>query len=430
MGGGGKGMKLVQNSGEFMEQLESAKREAMSSFGDSIVLLERYITRPRHIELQVFGDTLGNCVHLFERDCSVQRRYQKVLEESPAPGLSPAQRHTMGTSAVNAARAVGYVGAGTVEFIFDRDTNDYYFMEMNTRLQVEHPVTEMVTGQDLVEWQLRVAAGYPLPMTQQQLDERGPQGHAFEARVVRWSPFFLISEESCSCSLRQYAEDPNKNFIPQTGTIRHLRVPTGDGVRVDTGIRQGDTVTPYYDPMISKLIVWDENRAEALRKLHKALETYEIVGLNNNIPFLLRCSSVPAFAEGDVETGFIPKVSRVVVCVCVWRRPLSHTLASPAPRRHISSGASVERVPRGRSFGCADHYDGPHHWQRQRSLGSQAMGSVEHGLPRQHSRSVGPRDAGPLGRPRRRAAGGRDRARVWRVPRAGRRVCTYGAGGH
>lgn len=287
LGGGGKGMKRINHRDEFLDQLASAKREAMSAIGDDVVLLERYITRPRHIELQVFGDQHGNYVHLFERDCSVQRRYQKVLEESPAPGLSAEKRHIMGSSAVSAARAVNYVGAGTVEFIFDRDTNDYYFMEMNTRLQVEHPVTEMVTKQDLVEWQLKVASGYPLPLTQEQLDAVGPQGHAIEARV--------------------YAEDPDKGFIPQTGTIRHLRVPVGNGVRVDTGVRAGDTVTPYYDPMISKLICWDVNRTEALRKLHHALQEYEIVGLNNNISFLLRCSSVQAFRDGDVDTSFIPK---------------------------------------------------------------------------------------------------------------------------
>ena len=287
MGGGGKGMKLVQNEAEFLEQLASAKREAMSAVGDDVVLLERYITRPRHIELQVFGDTLGGCVHLFERDCSIQRRYQKVLEEAPAPGLSSALRSKMGGSAVDAARAVKYEGAGTVEFIFDRDTDDFYFMEMNTRLQVEHPVTEMITGQDLVEWQLRVASGYPLPLSQEELDARGPHGHAFEARV--------------------YAEDPKQNFIPQTGTIHYLRQPEGDGIRVDTGIVEGDTVTPYYDPMISKLVVWDVNRTEALRKLHRALESYHIAGLNNNIPFLLRCSSHKAFREADLDTQFIPK---------------------------------------------------------------------------------------------------------------------------
>jgi 3-methylcrotonyl-CoA carboxylase alpha subunit len=226
-------------------------------------------------------------VHLFERDCSIQRRYQKVLEEAPAPHLTKAMRSKMGSSAVDAAKAVNYVGAGTVEFIFDRDSDKYYFMEMNTRLQVEHPVTEMITKQDLVEWQLKVASGYPLPVTQQQLDDMGPQGHAFEARV--------------------YAEDPKKGFIPQTGTIRHMRTPTGEGVRVDTGIRSGDAVTPYYDPMISKLIVWDVNRTEALRKLQRALESYEIVGLNNNIPFLLRCATHRAFGEADLDTGFIPR---------------------------------------------------------------------------------------------------------------------------
>ena len=290
LGGGGKGMKLVGSASEFAEQLSSAKREAMSAFGDDVVLLEKYITRPRHIELQVFGDKHGNCVHLFERDCSIQRRYQKVLEEAPAPGLTPEMRHKMGSSAVDAAKAVNYVGAGTVEFIFDRDSDAYYFMEMNTRLQVEHPVTEMVTKQDLVEWQLKVAAGYPLPMQQKELDEMGPQGHAFEARI--------------------YAEDPEKGFIPQTGQIKQMRLPEGEGVRVDTGIRDGDSVKPYYDPMISKLIVWDVNRTEALRKLYRALEDYQIVGLNNNIPFLLRCAQHRAFREADLDTGFIAKYDK------------------------------------------------------------------------------------------------------------------------
>ncbi|MCA3231950.1 MAG: putative sulfate exporter family transporter, partial [Cupriavidus sp.] len=251
-GGGGKGMRVVDAGEGFEAALASVKREASASFGDDKVLVEKYLTRPRHIEIQVFADTQGNCVYLFERDCSVQRRHQKVLEEAPAPGMTEDRRRAMGEAAVAAARAVGYVGAGTVEFIANQD-GSFYFMEMNTRLQVEHPVTEMITGQDLVEWQLRVAAGEPLPLTQEQLKI---DGHALEARI--------------------YAENPDKGFLPSTGTLRFLRTPPavqfmrgGDahgpaGVRIDAGVREGDTISPFYDPMIAKLIVWDVDRDAAL----------------------------------------------------------------------------------------------------------------------------------------------------------------------
>ena len=247
-GGGGKGMKIVEKAADFAAALASAQREAQSSFGDDRVLLEKYLTAPRHIEIQVFADTHGNAVYLFERDCSVQRRHQKVLEEAPAPGMKPAQRRAMGEAAVAAAKAIGYVGAGTVEFIaadtFARD-GTFYFMEMNTRLQVEHPVTEMITGCDLVEWQLRVASGEPLPKRQ---DELAIDGHAIEARI--------------------YAEDPERGFLPSIGRLVHLAAPpTGAEVRVDTGVRAGDEITPYYDPMIAKLIVHGEDRAAALRRL-------------------------------------------------------------------------------------------------------------------------------------------------------------------
>ncbi len=283
-GGGGKGMRLVEKSEDFPDALASCKREAISSFGDDHVLIEKYITKPRHVEIQVFADTLGNCVYLFERDCSVQRRHQKVLEEAPAPGMSEARRREMGEAAVAAAKAVGYVGAGTVEFIANQD-GSFYFMEMNTRLQVEHPVTEMITGQDLVEWQLRVAAGQPLPLKQEQLEIRG---HALEARI--------------------YAEDANKGFLPATGKLVRLVPPAESiNVRVDTGVEEGDEITPFYDPMISKLIVWDETRDGALARMRKALADYRVAGLTTNIDFLSRLVACPAFAKADLDTGLIER---------------------------------------------------------------------------------------------------------------------------
>ena len=283
-GGGGKGMRLVEKSADFPDALASCKREAISSFGDEHVLIEKYITKPRHIEIQVFADTLGNCVYLFERDCSVQRRHQKVLEEAPAPGMPEERRRQMGEAAVAAAKAVGYVGAGTVEFIAMQD-GTFYFMEMNTRLQVEHPVTEMITGQDLVEWQLRVAAGQPLPLRQEQLEIRG---HALEARI--------------------YAEDANKGFLPATGKLIRLAPPAESlNVRVDTGVEEGDEITPYYDPMIAKLIVWDEDRTGALARMRKALADYQVAGLTTNIDFLSRLVACPAFAGADLDTGLIER---------------------------------------------------------------------------------------------------------------------------
>jgi 3-methylcrotonyl-CoA carboxylase alpha subunit len=283
-GGGGKGMRLVEKSADFPDALASCKREAISSFGDDHVLIEKYITKPRHIEIQVFADTLGNCVYLFERDCSVQRRHQKVLEEAPAPGMPEERRRQMGEAAVAAAKAVGYVGAGTVEFIAMQD-GTFYFMEMNTRLQVEHPVTEMITGQDLVEWQLRVAAGQPLPLRQEQLEIRG---HALEARI--------------------YAEDASKGFLPATGKLIRLAPPVESiNVRVDTGVEEGDEITPFYDPMISKLIVWDETRDGALARMRKALADYRVAGLTTNIDFLSRLVACPAFAKADLDTGLIER---------------------------------------------------------------------------------------------------------------------------
>ncbi|HMT93682.1 acetyl/propionyl/methylcrotonyl-CoA carboxylase subunit alpha [uncultured Thiothrix sp.] len=281
-GGGGKGMRVVKSFDEFDAALASAKREAISSFGNDAVLIERYLQKPRHVELQVFADTLGNVVHVFERDCSVQRRHQKVIEEAPAPQMTPELRHAMGQAAINAAKAIGYVGAGTVEFLLDQ-SGEFFFMEMNTRLQVEHPVTEMISGQDLVEWQLRVANGEPLPLTQEQLKING---HAFEARV--------------------YAETPERDFLPSTGRVSTLIAPeTNDFVRIDTGIRQGDEVSMFYDPMIAKLIVWGQDRTQALQRLQEALSKYYIGGLNTNLEFLGNLARSADFAAGDVHTGFI-----------------------------------------------------------------------------------------------------------------------------
>jgi 3-methylcrotonyl-CoA carboxylase alpha subunit len=283
-GGGGKGMRIVRSAGEFADALASCQREAAASFGDDRVLIEKYLDRPRHIEMQVFGDTHGNVVHLFERDCSVQRRHQKVLEEAPAPGMTAERRAAMGKAAVDAARAVGYVGAGTVEFIVGTD-GTFHFMEMNTRLQVEHPVTEMITGLDLVEWQLRVAAGEPLPLRQEQLAIRG---HAIEARI--------------------YAEDPDKGFLPSTGRLLHLAPPAESlHVRVDTGVEEGDEITPHYDPMIAKLIVRDDTRERACARMLQALAQYRVVGVANNIEFLSRLIACPAFAQADLDTGLIER---------------------------------------------------------------------------------------------------------------------------
>ena len=280
-GGGGKGMRVAEQSGALEDALSGAKREALSAFGDDHVLIERYLTRPRHIEIQVFADTHGSTVSLFERDCSIQRRHQKVVEEAPAPGMDPERRRAMGEAACAAARAVGYVGAGTVEFIAQGDA--FYFMEMNTRLQVEHPVTELVTGLDLVEWQLRVAAGEPLPEAPE-----APRGHAIEARI--------------------YAEDPARDFLPSIGTLAHLRQPRPrDGVRVDTGVREGDAITPYYDPMIAKLIVWGEDRAASVQRLASALAEYEVVGVQTNLALLQAIAASPAFTAAELDTGFIAR---------------------------------------------------------------------------------------------------------------------------
>ena len=283
-GGGGKGMRRVDAAADFGEALASCKREASNAFGDDKMLVEQYVLQPRHIEVQVFADTFGHCVYLFERDCSVQRRHQKVLEEAPAPGMTAERRAAMGEAAVEAAKAVGYVGAGTVEFIV-RPDGRFYFMEMNTRLQVEHPVTEMITGLDLVEWQLRVASGEPLPKRQ---DELAIQGHAIEARI--------------------YAEDPDRGFLPSTGKLVHLAPPVGTAhVRVDSGVDEGDSISPWYDPMIAKLIVHDSDRASALVRMGTALADFHVSGVANNIAFLGRLVATASFADADLDTALIER---------------------------------------------------------------------------------------------------------------------------
>ncbi len=295
-GGGGKGMRLVEKSEDFISALESCKREAINSFGDDKVLIEKYALKPRHIEIQVFGDKHGNYVHLFERDCSVQRRHQKVLEEAPAPNVDEAMRNAMGTAAINAAKACDYVGAGTVEFIVEQRTGadgkldmNFYFMEMNTRLQVEHPVTEAITGVDLVEWQLRVASGEPLPKSQ---DELSINGHAIEARIC--------------------AENPDNDFLPATGTLAVYRKPKHSvfevaGVRVDDGVREGDEISPYYDSMIAKLIVHSGSRKQALSKLDSALADTRIVGLPNNVAFLRHILATESFSVPNLDTALIER---------------------------------------------------------------------------------------------------------------------------
>jgi len=286
MGGGGKGMRIARNEEEFQQQLDAARREALNSCGDDRMLVEKFVENPRHVEVQVFGDNYGEAVYLFERDCSIQRRHQKVLEEAPAPGLTDATRKAIGEAAVRAAKAVEYSGAGTVEFIMDINQN-FYFMEMNTRLQVEHPVSEMITGVDLVEWQLRIARGEEVPLKQEELSING---HSLEARV--------------------YAEDPLNGFLPGAGTLHYLNQPTGgDDVRVETGVRQGDDVSQYYDPMIAKLVVWGADRQAALDKMSQKLSEYRVVGLPTNIQFLKRCAESDAFqvAGAELNTGFIDR---------------------------------------------------------------------------------------------------------------------------
>ncbi len=315
-GGGGKGMRLVEKREDFAAALASCQREAINSFGNDAVLIEKYVLRPRHIEIQVFGDTQGNVVYLFERDCSVQRRHQKVLEEAPAPGMTPALRAKMGEAAVAAAKAVGYVGAGTVEFIVEQpggydqpEAMQFYFMEMNTRLQVEHPVTEAITGQDLVEWQLRVAAGQPLPKRQ---DELQIIGHAIEARIC--------------------AENPDNGFLPATGTLHVYRKPACSSfaisdVRVDDGVREGDAISPFYDSMIAKLIVHGDTREQTLARLDAALAQTQIVGLSSNVQFLRHVVKSEAFAQAKLDTALIEREKAVLFQQTAVPTPLAVAIA-------------------------------------------------------------------------------------------------------
>jgi 3-methylcrotonyl-CoA carboxylase alpha subunit len=334
-GGGGKGMRRVDRVEDFDAALTSCKREAGASFGDDRVLIEKYVLSPRHIEVQVFADSQGDCVYLFERDCSVQRRHQKVIEEAPAPGMTEQRRQQMGEAAVAAAKSVGYQGAGTVEFIAARD-GTFYFMEMNTRLQVEHPVTEMITGLDLVEWQIRVASGEPLPLRQEQLTLRG---HAFEARV--------------------YAEDPARGFLPSIGRLRYLRAPEQTAnVRVDTGVTQGDVITAHYDPMIAKLIVWDESRERALQRLCHALEDYRILGVANNVEFLRRIADSPAFASADLDTALIEREhdhlfpAEQAAPQSLWRIAAAAVTLGEATASRAQAGAAIDRYsPWGSTIG-------------------------------------------------------------------------------
>jgi 3-methylcrotonyl-CoA carboxylase alpha subunit len=337
-GGGGKGMRAVERSQDFADALTSCKREAINSFGSDAVLVEKYVQRPRHIEIQVFGDSFGNYVYLFERDCSVQRRHQKVLEEAPAPGMTEAMRQQMGNAAVAAARAVNYVGAGTVEFIVEqRDDGqmDFFFMEMNTRLQVEHPVTEAITGQDLVEWQLRVASGEPLPLTQAQLKITG---HAIEARIC--------------------AENPDNNFLPATGTLDVYRKPDCSSfaisaVRFDDGVRQGDSISPFYDSMVAKVIVHGDTRAQALARLDDALAQTHIIGLTTNVQFLRHVLQSPSFAQANLDTGLIPREAGVLFNQ--ERVGLSLAAAADVAQTLLDERAAEVNDPFGKTDGWRSH---------------------------------------------------------------------------
>lgn len=343
-GGGGKGMRVVEASGAFLDALASCQREAAASFGDDRMLLERYLQKPRHIEIQIFADTHGHCVYLFERDCSVQRRHQKVIEEAPAPGMTEERRRAMGEAAVAAARAAGYVGAGTVEFIVEPDGR-FYFMEMNTRLQVEHPVTEMITGHDLVEWQLRVAAGQTLPARQEDLRIHG---HAIEARL--------------------YAENPEKGFLPSIGTLAYLGLPAhtafanGD-VRVDGGVRAGDTITPFYDPMIAKLIVRGADRDQARARMRQALAQTEAVGVQTNVAFLSRLMRDRAFAAADLDTGLIERQHATLLPVPTPADTATLALASAAV---LVSQGLTQSTPHPSGAGPADPWDARDGWRLSR----------------------------------------------------------------
>lgn len=317
-GGGGRGMRLVENSSELETAIDGAKREALASFADDHLLIEKYLTAPRHIEVQVFADRSGNVVHLFERDCSVQRRHQKIIEEAPAPGLSDDLRSRITNAAIHATKAIAYEGAGTVEFLLDQG-GLFYFMEMNTRLQVEHPVTELITGEDLVEWQVVVASGQDLPKRQDQIRMTG---HAIEARL--------------------YAEDPAQDFIPSVGKINFLRLPNeGEGIRIDSGIREGDDVTPYYDPMIAKIIAHGRNRDDALKNLRSAVSEVRVAGPAVNAAFLYHSLSHPEFQRGGVTTGFIDQLGDTALATDTDTAQIHLALGAIAVANHRAGNASI-----------------------------------------------------------------------------------------
>lgn len=323
-GGGGKGMRLVHSAEELESAFNAAAREAQNAFGDARVFLEKYITRPRHIEFQIFGDHHGNVVHLFERECSIQRRHQKIIEETPSPALTPELRTQMGEAAVRAAQAMGYTNAGTVEFILAQD-GSFYFLEVNTRLQVEHPVTEMTVHQDLVRLQLQVAAGLPLPFKQEDLKQ---DGHAIECRL--------------------YAEDPARNFLPGIGTLDFYRPPTGPSIRLDSGVREGSEVTVHYDPMLAKLIVWGKNRQAALEKMSWALSRFAILGVANNMEFLKAIIDHPQFQLGQVHTHFLEEYP---ITVATENPPVEALLVAGLSaqilKSHTSSAGKGGQPPKG-----------------------------------------------------------------------------------
>ena len=363
-GGGGRGMRVVREAGALPEAIAGARREAQASFGDDRLLIEKYLSRPRHVEIQIFADAHDGCVSFLERDCSMQRRHQKILEETPAPGLSPKLSRAMRQAAVAAARAVGYIGAGTVEFLVRNDS--FYFLEMNTRLQVEHPVTEMIARQDLVEWQLRVASGERLPLTQDELQMRGC---AMEARIC--------------------AEDPARDFMPSVGEIAHLRPPSeSEAVRVDTGVRSGDRVTHYYDSLLAKLIVWGADRAEALRRLRAALETFEIVGVSTNLDLLRALVADPRFQRGEYDTGFVEaEAARMTMTEALTQNDEAIILAAAAAawladQRRRDEASAAERGDPWSPWAMGDGWriDGTGHHDIEFDLNAQRLRARIHPL--------------------------------------------------
>ncbi len=363
-GGGGRGMRVVREAGALPEAIASARREALASFGDDRLLIEKYLSRPRHVEIQIFADAHGGCVSFLERDCSMQRRHQKILEETPAPSLSPKLSRAMRQAAVAAARAVGYIGAGTVEFLVRNDS--FFFLEMNTRLQVEHPVTEMIARQDLVEWQLRVASGERLPLTQ---DELRMRGCAMEARIC--------------------AEDPARDFMPSVGEIAHLRPPSeSEAVRVDTGVRSGDRVTHYYDSLLAKLIVWGADRAEALRRLRAALETFEIVGVSTNLDLLRALVADPRFQRGEYDTGFVEaEAARMTMTEALTQNDEAIILAAGAAawladQRRLDEASAAERGDPWSPWAMCDGWrmDGTGHHDIEFDLNAQRLRARIHPL--------------------------------------------------